>query len=400
MEIFTVTRLFLIFSISLLPGFTLPFGQSPAGALPMHASPLHSSHIPEGAIGVLPSAYIGCGDLFVSPQDEELEQRIVELTNEERARHNLPPLKRNSSLDNTARYHAADLAEDRYINHDTFDRRNNSLVKVCDWMSRISTHYLGWMRLGENVAAGYGTPEEVVKAWMNSAHHRANILNGDFREVGVGYYQGDSVYGDYWVQDFGQRETVYPIIINAEAAVTHTPEVSLYIFGIGEWEEMRLRNNDEEWTPWQPFQENLIWMLPAYSGLHSVWVELRNGSTTTILSVDTITLDLITLGSLPKQITFTYSPTARKVTPPSVILRPLNTSSDLTLDWTLFQSGNWFQVTPMEGSTPGTAFTITPDLASLDGAENMNGTLELIVTSPQDIFGSPHKVMLSLVISE
>ncbi|MFP3338704.1 CAP domain-containing protein, partial [Micrococcus sp. SIMBA_131] len=54
---------------------------------------------------------------------------------------------------------------------------------------------------GENIAAGQATPEEVVKAWMNSEGHRKNILNPGYTEIGVGYISGGS-YGHYWTQMF------------------------------------------------------------------------------------------------------------------------------------------------------------------------------------------------------
>ena len=51
---------------------------------------------------------------------------------------------------------------------------------------------------GENIAYGYATPEAVVTAWMNSDGHRANILNGSYTRLGVGYVAD----GHYWTQMF------------------------------------------------------------------------------------------------------------------------------------------------------------------------------------------------------
>ncbi|MCQ2385923.1 MAG: CAP domain-containing protein, partial [Clostridia bacterium] len=51
---------------------------------------------------------------------------------------------------------------------------------------------------GENIAKGYKTPAEVMQGRMNSPGHRANILNGSFRELGVGYVKN----GNYWTQEF------------------------------------------------------------------------------------------------------------------------------------------------------------------------------------------------------
>ena len=54
---------------------------------------------------------------------------------------------------------------------------------------------------GENIAAGQGDPKDVVEAWMNSPGHRANIMNNDFKKIGVGYSEGGE-YGKYWAQLF------------------------------------------------------------------------------------------------------------------------------------------------------------------------------------------------------
>lgn len=54
---------------------------------------------------------------------------------------------------------------------------------------------------GENIAMGQRTPEEVTDGWMNSSGHRANILNGTFTSIGVGYYV-DGAGAAHWVQIF------------------------------------------------------------------------------------------------------------------------------------------------------------------------------------------------------
>ena len=59
---------------------------------------------------------------------------------------------------------------------------------------------VSYTRSGENIAYGQSTPQQVVQAWMNSSGHRANILNGSFTTIGVGY----TVVGGtaYWAQLF------------------------------------------------------------------------------------------------------------------------------------------------------------------------------------------------------
>ena len=84
------------------------------------------------------------------------------------------------------------------------------------------------MRRREAGRGGQSDPAEVMDAWMSSSGHRANILDTNNWELGVGYYQGGP-YGRYWVQDFGRRSGVYPLVIDGEAASTTSRRVSLYI---------------------------------------------------------------------------------------------------------------------------------------------------------------------------
>lgn len=114
---------------------------------------------------------------------------VVRLTNRERERRGLRPLRWKRGLARAARHHARDMSRRRYLAHDT--RGGPS------WVKRI----LRWYRdpAGENIGRGFSTAEGIVEGWMNSPMHRRNILNPQFRTIGVAYV-GD---GDYWVQDFG-----------------------------------------------------------------------------------------------------------------------------------------------------------------------------------------------------
>ena len=167
-----------------------------------------------------------------------------------------------------------------------------------------------------NIAAGHPNPDLVMQAWMKSSGHRSNILSAATWEIGVDYASGGP-YSHYWVQDFGRREGIYPIVINNEAAITDSRMVDLYIYG--EWQEMRLRNDYGSWGYWQTFQNRLSWMLNGSSGDHYVSVELRSSSQI-VSSSDSILLSeistLSSLGDLPEEIRFTYSITQNMLYPP------------------------------------------------------------------------------------
>ena len=57
---------------------------------------------------------------------------------------------------------------------------------------------ISYRTAGENIAKGYQSPEAVVRGWMNSPGHRANILNSSYTHIGVGYVAS----GNYWTQMF------------------------------------------------------------------------------------------------------------------------------------------------------------------------------------------------------
>jgi uncharacterized protein YkwD len=59
---------------------------------------------------------------------------------------------------------------------------------------------------GENVAYGFGDAAAVMSGWMNSEGHRQNILNPNYKEIGIGYAQGADGR-PYWTQDFGASLT-------------------------------------------------------------------------------------------------------------------------------------------------------------------------------------------------
>lgn len=58
---------------------------------------------------------------------------------------------------------------------------------------------------GENIAAGQATPEDVMKSWLGSAGHKANILSPEYTKMGLGYSNsgcGAGEYSHYWAQEF------------------------------------------------------------------------------------------------------------------------------------------------------------------------------------------------------
>ncbi|MFD3447477.1 CAP domain-containing protein [Microbacteriaceae bacterium 4G12] len=118
------------------------------------------------------------------------EQRVVDLTNQERAKYGLPALKVDTTLSKVAKTKSQDMYNLNY-----FDHTSPTYGSPFDMMTKFGIAY---RTAGENIAMGQHTPEEVVQAWMNSAGHRANILNNTYTYIGVGYVTGK----DIWTQEF------------------------------------------------------------------------------------------------------------------------------------------------------------------------------------------------------
>jgi len=234
----------------------------------------------------------GCPKVEVLPINLDFEQRVVELVNDHRAAIGRPPLKRVAPLDLAARYHACDMRDDGYFDHDSFDRQGDALVFACDTWQRIRNFYTRHRAMGENIAAGQESPEEAVSDWLSSDGHRQNIESTLFTEIGVGYCAPGGEYTHYWVQNFGQRTNEHPLIIQRDYARTDTPEVSIYIHG--KWRRMRLRNDDGPWGSWQPFSNSFKWTLNWIQGTRQVCAQLQ-GSRGTVTTCDTI--ELTTSGS-------------------------------------------------------------------------------------------------------
>ena len=123
---------------------------------------------------------------------KHIEHIVIQLVNQERARHGLSELRPDWELSRVARIKSADMLENNYFSH-------NSPVygSPFDMIKAFGLHYRS---AAENIARGQQTPHDVFRAWMNSSGHRANIL-GDFSHIGVGYVED----GKYWTQMFIKR---------------------------------------------------------------------------------------------------------------------------------------------------------------------------------------------------
>ncbi len=123
-----------------------------------------------------------------------------------------PALTWSNELYASAYEHSYDLANSNTFSHygsgtdsDITGSNNNGRSYFND---RIKANgYIGYRTIGENIAGGQATIEEAVTAWLASPAHCTNIMNPNFKEIGVAVVTNpDSDYGIYWTQNFGAKK--------------------------------------------------------------------------------------------------------------------------------------------------------------------------------------------------
>jgi len=139
-----------------------------------------------------------------------VEARVATLCllNRERTSRGLRPLRLNEKLSNVAAAHSRDMVTKKYFAHDSLNGTSPfARILAAHYAPRNSTWWLG-----ENIGWGsdaLGQPIELVRAWMHSPDHRANILSADYREIGIGIAPGvpihEDVTGATYTTDFGRH---------------------------------------------------------------------------------------------------------------------------------------------------------------------------------------------------
>lgn len=123
----------------------------------------------------------------------QIEQAVLKLTNAERQKAGLQPLKMDEKLMNSARQKSADMAAHNYFSHTS--------PTYGSPFDQMKANGITYRAAAENIAMGQRSAEEVVTGWMNSPGHRQNILTQGFTHIGIGY----DANGHYWTQQFIQK---------------------------------------------------------------------------------------------------------------------------------------------------------------------------------------------------
>ncbi|MFJ1565371.1 CAP domain-containing protein [Streptomyces erythrochromogenes] len=163
-------------------------------AAPVPAAPVPATEAPKKTQAPAPSAPAPTATATRPSLDTHSaeEAAVVTLVNQERAQAGCGPVRANPPLAALAGAFSKDMAARGFFGHD--DPEGNT---PWDRAAKAGLSGLG----GENIARGQGDAESVMRAWMNSPGHKANILNCEFRTLGVGAHFAAG--GPWWTQDFG-----------------------------------------------------------------------------------------------------------------------------------------------------------------------------------------------------
>jgi len=134
------------------------------------------------AVKVFTFSYVSLGPVLPAFSSAILPENIISLTNESRKNFGLKALEANSVLSQAAQAKASDMAKKGYFAHTSPDGR-----VPWDFIKAAGYEYI---MAGENLAVNFIQAESVSEAWMNSPTHKANILNKNFEEIGIGIAEG------------------------------------------------------------------------------------------------------------------------------------------------------------------------------------------------------------------
>lgn len=174
-----------------------------ATAASVQSRPPAGAGSPVPAAPQLPAA-LGAGSAqpYAAPRGPSVASLALRLVNDIRARgarcgrHSFgpaPPLTLSGTLDGVALGHAADMAQNNYFNHEDLAGQSPAdRVRAVGYREKL---------VGENIAYGPRTVEEVVQGWLESPDHCENLLDPRFAEMGIAYASGRATrHGLYWVQ--------------------------------------------------------------------------------------------------------------------------------------------------------------------------------------------------------
>lgn len=217
--------------------------------------------------------------------------------NDVRRANGLPPLARNTQLDQAAQRHSDDMADKGFVDETGSDGSSPR--------QRIeATGYARWpgVRIwAESIYAGQSTFDEALDFLLGDDGQRRTLLSPRLREVGIGIAR-DSLR-TYWTLTFGAQPNLLPVFINDDAPVTNERQVAVLLTqeeavpagdvnAIGRVLEIRISDRpDFAGADWQPWERLIPFTLSGGSGTKTIYVEMRDGAGRTTIATDSIVYD-------------------------------------------------------------------------------------------------------------
>jgi uncharacterized protein YkwD len=160
-----------------------------------------------------PAAASGaCGQASTAPRQAalgELRSSMLCLINRVRGHYGLQPLRESAPLRRSATGHSNDMVEHGYFSHDgPAGSTVGSRVTKAGYLAQVNSYFIG-ENIGGGVGRRLGSPLAVFQSWMHSPPHRANILDAEFHDAGVGvargYPAGGGIGAATYTLDLGKR---------------------------------------------------------------------------------------------------------------------------------------------------------------------------------------------------
>lgn len=158
-------------------------------------------------VGFSAVGYVKPGVLGITSNIDQ--KRLVELTNQERAKKGLPPVSENAALDKAATLKAQNMFEENYWAHFAPSGKT-------PWDFILGSGYR-FTFAGENLAKNFYNSEDVVSAWIASPTHRDNLLNSKYNDIGIAVVEGTLN---------GQKTTLIVQMFGTVQGVTSRPQIA------------------------------------------------------------------------------------------------------------------------------------------------------------------------------
>lgn len=127
-----------------------------------------------------------------APSSTEFQREVLRLVNQYRSQEGIAEMSSTDIINQVAQKRAEEIS----------GKFEHTRPDGSSCFSIINEFNISAYTMGENIAAGSDTPEKVVNQWMNSPHHRENIMNPSFTTMGIGLFTKNDDYKYYWAQLF------------------------------------------------------------------------------------------------------------------------------------------------------------------------------------------------------